>query len=111
MRPGAVALAALLLACAPVRAAAPVADGAAAMLAVPPPRRPNAEMAADILDLAFETEGGRDVSRLLRFEGPIRVRLAGRSPRRSRPTSTGSSGGCARRRGSTCGGAAGRPRS
>lgn len=66
----AVALAAALATC----AQAHVAD------AMPGPTRPNAEMAADILDLAFRLDGGREVAVLSRFEGPVRVRVEGPAP-------------------------------
>jgi len=46
----------------------------------PDPERDNAGVARDILDLAFRLETGRDVPRLTRFEGPVRVALAGRVP-------------------------------
>ncbi len=42
--------------------------------------RPNREIAADILDLAFELESGRKLPVLTRFEGPITVRVTGRPP-------------------------------
>ncbi|MGJ8624177.1 MAG: DUF2927 domain-containing protein [Yoonia sp.] len=42
-----------------------------------PVTRPNAQIAADFLDLAFEMESGRPLPILTRFEGPITVRLAG----------------------------------
>lgn len=45
-----------------------------------PPLRPNAEMAGDILDLAFALESGRPLSRLGRFEGPVRLTVAGPAP-------------------------------
>lgn len=41
------------------------------------PLRSNAEMARDILDLAFELESGRALPGLSRFEGPVRLRVAG----------------------------------
>lgn len=45
-----------------------------------PPLRPNAEMVGDILDLAFALESGRPLSRLGRFEGPVRLTVAGPAP-------------------------------
>ncbi|MFM1863607.1 MAG: hypothetical protein RLZ26_2129 [Pseudomonadota bacterium] len=51
------------------------ADGPA-----PAPERDNATAARDILDLVFRLETGREVARLTRFEGPVRVTLAGRVP-------------------------------
>jgi hypothetical protein len=59
----------------PTVSAPPFVAGAA-----PKPMRSNAAMAADILDLAFALESGRQISTLSRFEGPIRVRLAGDVP-------------------------------
>ena len=45
-----------------------------------PPVRSNAEMAQDFLDLAFRLESGRDLPALTRYEGPVRVRMAGAVP-------------------------------
>ena len=45
--------------------------------AAPAPARPNAEIAADFLDLAFRMESGRAVPVMTRFEGPIGVRVDG----------------------------------
>ncbi len=45
-----------------------------------PPARSNAEMAQDFLDLAFRLESGRDLPVLTRYEGPVRVRMAGPVP-------------------------------
>ena len=42
--------------------------------------RPNAEIAQDFLDLAFRMESGRTLAVMSRFEGPIRVRVAGPAP-------------------------------
>jgi hypothetical protein len=50
----------------------------------PPPRRGNAQMAQDFLDLAFRMESGRTVERLTRFEQPVTVVLTGAVP----PTAT-----------------------
>ena len=56
-------------------------DGVAGMQSVAmgpvAPLRSNAGMARDILDLAFELESGRELPGLSRFEGPVRVRVAG----------------------------------
>ncbi|MCC6306717.1 MAG: DUF2927 domain-containing protein [Rhodobacteraceae bacterium] len=46
----------------------------------PPPARSNAEMAQDVLELAFRLESGRRLERLTRFEGPVTVGLAGAVP-------------------------------
>lgn len=45
-----------------------------------PPRRSNAEMAQDFMDLSFNLESGRSVPVFTRFEGPIRVRMTGAPP-------------------------------
>lgn len=42
-----------------------------------PPSRSNSDMARDFLDLAFQLESGRAVSRFTRVEGPVRVHLSG----------------------------------
>ncbi len=42
------------------------------------PARANADIARDFLDLSFRLESGRPVPVMSRFEGPIRVRVAGR---------------------------------
>lgn len=44
-----------------------------------PPRRSNAEIARDFLDLSFRMESGRPLPVLTRFEGPITVRLTGQA--------------------------------
>ncbi len=44
------------------------------------PARPNGEIAADFLDLAFALESGRALPVLSRFEGPIRVAVKGNAP-------------------------------
>jgi hypothetical protein len=44
------------------------------------PKRSNASIGADILDLAFELESGRALPVLTRFEGPITVRVGGPAP-------------------------------
>jgi tetratricopeptide (TPR) repeat protein len=90
---GALALALALSAC----AAAPVPQDAAPAAARPPevpaagmpvfgpprptpPARSNAEIAADILELAFRMESGRPLPVLTRFEGPVSVALTGAVP-------------------------------
>ena len=45
---------------------------------MPPPARANADIARDILDLAFRLESGRRLPVLTRFEAPITLRLTGR---------------------------------
>ncbi len=45
-----------------------------------PPRRPNAQMARDYLDLVFRMESGRAVPVLSRHDGPIRVGVTGDVP-------------------------------
>jgi hypothetical protein len=47
---------------------------------VTPPRRSNAAMANDIIDLTFQLESGRQLPVLTRFEGPITVRVLGPEP-------------------------------
>ncbi len=42
-----------------------------------PPRRPNAEILRDFLDLSFQMESGRKIEHLSRFEGPITLRVTG----------------------------------
>ncbi len=44
------------------------------------PTRSNRSIAADILDLTFRLESGRELPVLTRFEGPITVRLTGPAP-------------------------------
>ncbi|MBI1418332.1 MAG: DUF2927 domain-containing protein [Limimaricola sp.] len=44
------------------------------------PTRPNAQMAQDFLDLAFRMESGRALPVMTRFDGPVRVRVAGPVP-------------------------------
>lgn len=41
------------------------------------PRRANSEIAQDFLDLSFRLESGRSLPVLTRFEGPIRIAVAG----------------------------------
>jgi len=80
MRRG-LALAALISVAACVQGGGPNV-GTPPFSATPAPKalRSNASMAADILDLAFALESGREVERLTRFEGPIGLRLAGEAP-------------------------------
>ncbi len=44
------------------------------------PMRPNADIARDFLNLAFEMESGRKLPIMTRFSGPIRVRVASGAP-------------------------------
>ncbi|MBL4917421.1 DUF2927 domain-containing protein [Szabonella alba] len=44
------------------------------------PRRGNAELARDFLDLSFRMESGRPLPRFSRFEGPVTVRMTGAVP-------------------------------
>ena len=44
-----------------------------------PPARANADIARDFMDLAFRLESGRRLPVFTRFEGPVTVRLTGRS--------------------------------
>ncbi|MFN6952959.1 MAG: DUF2927 domain-containing protein, partial [Albidovulum sp.] len=81
---GAAALALVACGFAPPRAPEP---GAAlppmrrlATAAPEPPRRSNAEMARDFIDLSFRLESGRMVPVFTRFEGPIRARMTGAPP-------------------------------
>jgi hypothetical protein len=67
------ARAALSTAQAPAAQGLPVARGT-------PPLRGNSAIAADILDLTFALETGRQLPVLSRFEGPVTVRLAGDVP-------------------------------
>jgi len=79
----------LLVACAPVqrdsalptRAASIVQDlppmRAFAPAPLVPPKRSNAEIARDFLDLSFRMESGKELPFMTRFEGPITVRLTG----------------------------------
>ncbi|MFP4326795.1 MAG: DUF2927 domain-containing protein [Paracoccaceae bacterium] len=43
-----------------------------------PPRRANADIARDFMDLAFRLESGKRLPVFTRFEGPVSVRLTGR---------------------------------
>jgi hypothetical protein len=61
------------------------ADAMPAMRVFGPPRaeapaRTNGEMARDFLDLAFTLESGRELPRFTRFEGPVRLAVAGPVP-------------------------------
>ena len=47
---------------------------------VTPPQRSNAQMAQDFMDLSFRMESGRALPVFTRFEGPVRVGVAGRMP-------------------------------
>jgi len=47
---------------------------------IEPPARPNREIAADFLDLAFTLESGRTLPVLSRFEGPVTLKVTGRAP-------------------------------
>ncbi|MBU9698558.1 DUF2927 domain-containing protein [Rhodobacteraceae bacterium HSP-20] len=87
-------LATVLAACTPTQTAqvtmnsiAPVSTGASlppmqsfAAVRGTPPARGNADIARDILDLAFRMESGRPLPVFTRFEGPITVALAGEVP-------------------------------
>ncbi len=44
------------------------------------PIRSNIDIARDFLALTFEMESGRQIARLTRFEGPVRVRMTGAVP-------------------------------
>ena len=46
---------------------------------VTPPQRSNAQMAQDFMDLSFRMESGRALPVFTRFEGPVRVGVAGRN--------------------------------
>jgi len=47
---------------------------------VPMGPRANADIARDFLDLSFRMESGREIPRLSRFEGPVRVSLGAGAP-------------------------------
>ena len=88
----AAALVAALASCA-ATGPAPRARGDAAMpdvamrlpTTVPtPPRRSNAAMGRDYLDLVFMLESGREVPVLTRYEGPVTVSLEGPVPQTTR---------------------------
>ena len=48
--------------------------------AAPAPRRSNASIAADFMDLTFRLESGRTLETFTRFEGPITVAVRGAAP-------------------------------
>lgn len=81
---GVAALALVACGFAPPRASEPVAElppmRRLTAAAPEPPRRSNAEMARDFIDLSFQLESGRTVPVFTRFEGPIRVRMTGTPP-------------------------------
>ncbi|OWJ78973.1 DUF2927 domain-containing protein [Haematobacter genomosp. 1] len=90
-RPGSIALAMglALSACGqvrdqPTRLAAPVtalpAMKAFGVERIDPPRRANADMVDDFLELSFEMESGRALPVLTRFEGPVTLALTGPIP-------------------------------
>ena len=90
MRAFAVLAIAVMTACAPAPGGDTVSR-APVNLALPPmrafaaapahlPLRPNAEIAADFLDLAFALESGRTLPFFTRFEGPVSVRVTGDVP-------------------------------
>lgn len=63
----------------------PLSDGLPPMKAfstsaIPAPARPNRQIAADFLDLAFRLESGRALPVLTRFEGPVTLRVSGNAP-------------------------------
>ncbi len=88
----ALALVAVLTACAAQEtgrrgpAAAPLPDVAMRLPTTQPapPRRPNAQMGRDYLDLVFALENGREVPGLTRYEGPVTVSLEGPVPATAR---------------------------
>ncbi|XHC07518.1 DUF2927 domain-containing protein [Rhodophyticola porphyridii] len=51
-----------------------------ALRSAPAPERSNAAIARDILDLSFQMESGREITRLSRFEGPITVAVVPGAP-------------------------------
>ena len=52
------------------------------------PTRSNRDIARDFLDLAFEMESGRELTTFTRFEGPITVRVTGKTPPSLKPDLT-----------------------
>ena len=71
----------------PSRAAAPIEAALPVMRTFPAPARPtplpersNRDVARDFMDLAFRLESGRTLQRFTRFEGPVRVAVAGAPP-------------------------------
>lgn len=80
-----------LTACAPPREAGPASRLAPPTEALPPlqrfatqparaPQRSNREIAADILELGFRMESGREIPQFSRFEGPVALQITGRVP-------------------------------
>lgn len=47
---------------------------------VSPAKRSNSQIAQDFLDLSFRLESGRSIDVLTRFEGPITLRMKGKTP-------------------------------
>lgn len=45
-----------------------------------PVRSSNRQLAADFMELSFQMESGRELTRFTRFEGPVRVAVRGRAP-------------------------------
>ncbi|MCA0939788.1 DUF2927 domain-containing protein [Salipiger pacificus] len=45
-----------------------------------PPQASNAQIARDVIDLAFSLESGRALPVFTRFEGPVTLRVAGKAP-------------------------------
>ena len=52
------------------------------------PTRSNRDIARDFLDLAFEMESGRELTTFTRFEGPITLRVTGKTPPSLKPDLT-----------------------
>ncbi len=78
---GGIALAVMLAMAACTQSSGPIISAnALAGIPAPKPMRSNAAIAADILDLTFELESGREIARFARFEGPVRVGLRGQVP-------------------------------
>ena len=79
----------LLVACAPVQREAAATSRAQSIVQdlppirafsptpLVPPKRSNAEISRDFLDLSFRMESGKSLPFMTRFEGPITVRLTG----------------------------------
>lgn len=68
---------ALLSACSPAPPAITASDGFDVTAAA---SRPNAQIATDFMDLAFQLESGQNLPVLTRFEGPVSVRMTGKVP-------------------------------
>lgn len=90
-RVGALCLTALTLGCAPIPEPETPQRRATPTEALPPmktfssvnvarPRRPNAQIAADFLDLSFRMESGRELPILTRFDGTVTVGVRGNAP-------------------------------